>query len=96
MNTLPLTPSNPQFNNFVQVIEPTILRYTKNGRWYEIHLETRMLSMFGYERGESFETLPNSVLHSIIYNFHDTAFDCTQEVAEEVENEGYAFHLILT
>lgn len=95
MNTLPLTPSNPHFNNHVEVIEDTIIRYTKNGRWFEIHRNNAMLSMFGYEKGTSFYDLPRHILHSIIHNKHEhEGFDVTTEVEEEIQ-EGCAFHLVL-
>lgn len=95
MNSQPLTPSNPYFNNFIQVVEPTILRYTKNGRWFELHLTNAMLAMFGYEKSDTFEDISTNDQKSIIYNFHEAhGFDVTQEVSEETE-EGYSFHLIL-
>jgi hypothetical protein len=80
-----LTPNNPHYSRFVQVIEPTIIRYTCNGRWYEIHRTNAMLSMFGYDRYTSFADMPRSILCSIIFNFHDSAFDCTIEMHEEKE-----------
>lgn len=79
-------------------MEPTILRYTKNGRWFELHLTQQMRSMFGYVKGDTFEDMTQTDLHSIIHNFHldkNACQDVTQEVAEEVENEGYAFHLLI-
>lgn len=95
MTTQPLTPSSPHFNNHLEVIEETIIRYTKAGRWFELHKTSAMFAMFGYDKGLSFYDLPNHVLKSIIYNFHEShGFDVTAEVGEEVE-EGYAFHLII-
>lgn len=95
MTTQPLTPNNPFFNNYTEVVEETILRYTKAGRWFELHKTSAMLAMFGYDRGLTFYDLPTSILKSIIHNFHEShGFDVTQEVEEEVQ-DGYTFHLVI-
>jgi hypothetical protein len=83
MNTQ-LTPNDPRFTGFLKVVEPTIFRYTKKGRYYEIHRNSQMMAMFGYSNETSFFDIPTSILHSIIYNFHQAdGFDVTQEVLEE-------------
>lgn len=91
MQTQPLSPSNPHFNNHLEIIEDTIIRYTQNGRWFELHKTSQMFAMFGYDKGLTFYDLPHHVLKSIVHNFHEKeGFDVTVEVEEEIQ-EGYTY-----
>lgn len=84
MQTQLISSASPYFNNFLEVIEDTIIRYTKNGRWFEMHRTNAMLSMFQIEKGTSFKEISRGILKSIIYNFHEReSIDVTQEVMEE-------------
>lgn len=69
MNTQ-LTPNDPRFTGFLKVVEPTTIQYTKNGQWHEMHRNNQMMAMFGYSSETSFFDISTSILHSIVYNFH--------------------------
>ena len=82
------SPNNEEMNTQLlpqtaQAIEPTILRYYKNGRSFEIHRTLLITAMFGLESRTSFEDLSDETLREIANNFHSQAIDVTQEVSEE-------------
>lgn len=82
------SPNNEEMNTqllpqTVQAIEPTILRYSKNGRWFEIHRTLLITAMFGLESRTSFGDLSDETLREIANNFHCQSIDVTQEVSEE-------------